>query len=188
MDGCLDALRISRFSPQPTITTTSELGADPVHLMYSLEQSIRREQLPRRSRKRYLEFIKAELVPRYAEFIGQLNPESLSRILFRLRPENLFDSLRLLCRCPGSRIRDFKDPDTGQLTQSRASQPGADQDREARGHRQIRRTSATRWVKFSLRSRAQNGGKETRPGPAMKRSARVIEKRNLFAGGRPAFR
>ena len=49
---------------------TSEIGADPVHLMYVLEQSIRREQLPEEIEKRYLEFIKAELVPRYAEFIG----------------------------------------------------------------------------------------------------------------------
>src|SRR5207249_1222622 len=49
---------------------TAELGADPVHLMYVLEQSIRREQLSDEVEKRYLEFIKAELVPRYAEFIG----------------------------------------------------------------------------------------------------------------------
>jgi serine protein kinase len=49
---------------------TAEVGADPVHLMYTLEQAIRREQLPDDVEKRYLEFIKAELVPRYAEFIG----------------------------------------------------------------------------------------------------------------------
>src|SRR5260221_11132955 len=49
---------------------TAELGADPVHLMYTLEHAIRREQLPDEVEKRYLEFIKAELVPRYAEFIG----------------------------------------------------------------------------------------------------------------------
>src|SRR5271169_2988155 len=35
---------------------TSELGADAVHLMYALEQSIRREQLPEEVEKRYLEF------------------------------------------------------------------------------------------------------------------------------------
>ena len=49
---------------------TAEVGADAVHLMYMLEQSIRREQLPDEVEKRYLEFIKAELAPRYAEFIG----------------------------------------------------------------------------------------------------------------------
>ncbi len=49
---------------------TTEIAADPVHLMYVLEQSIRREQMPQETEKRYLEFIKGELAPRYAEFIG----------------------------------------------------------------------------------------------------------------------
>src|SRR5215218_10391772 len=49
---------------------TTEVAADPVHLMYVLEQAVRREQLPPDSEKRYLEFIKAELAPRYAELIG----------------------------------------------------------------------------------------------------------------------
>ena len=49
---------------------TAEIGADPVHLMYALEQAIRREQFPEGVEKGYLEFIKAELAPRYAEFIG----------------------------------------------------------------------------------------------------------------------
>src|SRR6185312_7520515 len=47
-----------------------EIGADPVHLMYVLEQSIKREQMPEETEQRYLEFIKEELAPRYAEFIG----------------------------------------------------------------------------------------------------------------------
>jgi predicted Ser/Thr protein kinase len=38
---------------------TTEVAADPVHLMYVLEQSIRRDQLPQDTEKRYLEFIKA---------------------------------------------------------------------------------------------------------------------------------
>src|SRR6266849_4558975 len=47
---------------------TTEIAADPVHLMYVLEQSIWRVQVPPATEKRYLEFIKAELAPRYAEF------------------------------------------------------------------------------------------------------------------------
>jgi serine protein kinase len=49
---------------------TTGIAANPVHLMYVLEQSIRREQLPTETEKRFLEFIKGELAPRYAEFIG----------------------------------------------------------------------------------------------------------------------
>ncbi|MDP6812952.1 MAG: PrkA family serine protein kinase, partial [Alphaproteobacteria bacterium] len=47
-----------------------EVAADPVHLMYVLEQSVKREQFPDETEKTYLDFIKSELAPRYAEFIG----------------------------------------------------------------------------------------------------------------------
>src|SRR5689334_688932 len=46
---------------------TTEVAADPVHLMYVLEQSLRREQLPADTERRYIEFIKAELASRYAD-------------------------------------------------------------------------------------------------------------------------
>src|SRR6267378_5740353 len=49
---------------------TQEVAADPVHLMYVIEQAIWREQFPDDAEKKYLNFIKAELAPRYAEFIG----------------------------------------------------------------------------------------------------------------------
>src|SRR5579863_7136804 len=48
----------------------NEITADPVHLMYVLEQAIKREQFPPDTEKKYLEFIKSELAPKYAEFIG----------------------------------------------------------------------------------------------------------------------
>ena len=49
---------------------TREVGADPVHLMWVLEQAIRREQFGEDTEKQYLDFIKTILAPRYAEFIG----------------------------------------------------------------------------------------------------------------------
>ena len=48
-----------------------EIAANPVHLMYVLEQRIGREDLPEETQRRYLEFIKGWLAPRYAEFIGK---------------------------------------------------------------------------------------------------------------------
>src|SRR3546814_20087982 len=48
----------------------SEITADPVHLMYVLERMVRQEQLPGETETSYLEFIKGDLAPRYAEFIG----------------------------------------------------------------------------------------------------------------------
>jgi serine protein kinase len=47
-----------------------EIAADPVHMMYVLEQAIRRDQFPEDAEKRLLNFIKSDLAPRYSEFIG----------------------------------------------------------------------------------------------------------------------
>ena len=50
---------------------TTEVAADPVHLMYVLEQAIRREQFPAEtSRSTTSSSSRSELAPRYAEFIG----------------------------------------------------------------------------------------------------------------------
>ena len=48
-----------------------EVAANPVHLFYVLEQQIEREQLPKDTAERYLEFIKGYLSAQYIEFIGK---------------------------------------------------------------------------------------------------------------------
>jgi hypothetical protein len=50
---------------------STEVAANPVHLMYVLEQQIEREQFPPRLEQKYLAFIKEHLATRYAEFIGK---------------------------------------------------------------------------------------------------------------------
>jgi serine protein kinase len=87
---------------------TTEIGADPVHLMYVLEQAIRREQLPEEVEKRYLEFIKAELAPRYAEFIGhEIQKAYLESYSITARTCSTATSIM---PTPGSRIRTSRIP------------------------------------------------------------------------------
>ncbi len=50
---------------------SAEVAANPVHLMYVLEQQIEREQFPAELEAKYTGFIKEYLAPRYAEFIGK---------------------------------------------------------------------------------------------------------------------
>ncbi len=50
---------------------TTEVAANPVHLMYVLEQQIDREQFPKETADKYHGFIKEQLAARYAEFIGK---------------------------------------------------------------------------------------------------------------------
>src|SRR6516165_6422637 len=92
---------------------TTEIGADPVHLMYVLEHAIRREQLSEDAEKRYLEFIKAELAPRYAEFIGKEIQKAYLES-YSHYGQNLFD--RYVDYADAwIEDQDFKDPDTGQM-------------------------------------------------------------------------
>jgi serine protein kinase len=135
---------------------TYEVAADPVHLMYVLEQSIRREQLPEEKEDRYIEFIKEELGPRYAEFIGnevqKAYLESYSEF-----GQNLFD--RYVSYADSwIEDQDFKDPDTGQLMNRQLLDQELSKIEKPAG---IANPKDFRYevVKFSLRARARNGGK-----------------------------
>jgi serine protein kinase len=91
--------------------TPEEVAADPVHLMLVLENSIRREQFGEDREAQYLDFIKSELAPKYAEFIGneiqKAYIESYSEF-----GQNLFDRYVDYADAWIQDI-DFKDPDTG---------------------------------------------------------------------------
>ena len=50
---------------------STEVAANPVHLMYVLEQQIEREQFAKETEDKYVGYIKELLAPRYAEFIGK---------------------------------------------------------------------------------------------------------------------
>src|ERR1700750_1347974 len=135
---------------------TSEVGADAVHLMYALEQSIRREQLPDETEKKYLEFIKAELAPRYAEFIGNEIQKAYLEF-YSEYGQNLFD--RYVDYADAwIEDQDFKDPDTGQLLNPDLLNQELTKIEKPAGIANPK-DFRNEVVKFSLRSRAQNGGK-----------------------------
>src|SRR6201994_3245168 len=135
---------------------TAELGADPVHLMYVLEQAIRREQLADEVEKRYLEFIKAELAPRYAEFIGNEIQKAYLES-YSDYGQNLFD--RYVDYADAwIEDQDFKDPDTGQLLNRELLNQELTKIEKPAGIANPK-DFRNEIVKFSLRTRANNGGK-----------------------------
>jgi len=92
---------------------TQEVAADPVHLMYILEQMIKREQFPPETETQYLEFIKTELAPRYEEFIGNEIQKAYLES-YTEYGQNVFD--RYISYADAwIEEQDYKDPDTGQL-------------------------------------------------------------------------
>ena len=152
---------------------TAEIGADPVHLMYVLEHSIRREQLPEETEKRYLEFIKAELVPRYAEFIGNEIQKAYLES-YADYGQNLFD--RYVDYADAwIEDQDFKDPDTGQMLNRELLNQELTKIEKPAGIANPK-DFRNEVVKFSLRSRAQNAGKNP-SWTSYEKVREVIEKR-----------
>jgi serine protein kinase len=150
-----------------------EIAADPVHLMYVLEQAIRREQFPADVEKRLLEYIKGDLAPRYAEFIGHEIQKAYLES-YHDYGQNLFD--RYVDYADAwVEDQDFKDPDTGQMLDrellnqelSKVEKPaGIANPRDFRNE----------VVKFALRSRAANAGRNP-PWTSYQKIREVIERR-----------
>jgi serine protein kinase len=135
---------------------TSEISADPVHLMYVLEQSIKREQFPEEIEKRYLEFIKDELAKRYAEFIGNEIQKAYLES-YHDYGQNLFDRYVDLADA-WIEDQDFKDPDTGQMLSRELLNQELTKTEKPAG---IANPKDFRYevVKFALRARANNNGR-----------------------------
>ncbi len=152
---------------------TSEIAADPVHMMYVLEHAIRREQLNDETEKKYLEFIKAELAPRYAEFIGNEIQKAYLES-YADYGQNLFD--RYVDYADAwIEDQDFKDPDTGQLLDRELLNQELTKIEKPAGIANPK-DFRNEIVKFSLRSRAQNGGKNP-TWTSYEKIREVIEKR-----------
>jgi len=152
---------------------TSEIAADPVHMMYVLEHAIRREQMSDETEKRYLEFIKAELAPRYAEFIGNEIQKAYLES-YADYGQNLFD--RYVDYADAwIEDQDFKDPDTGQMLDRELLNQELTKIEKPAGIANPK-DFRNEIVKFSLRSRAQNGGKNP-TWTSYEKIREVIEKR-----------
>jgi serine protein kinase len=149
------------------------VAADPVHLLYVIEQAVRREQLPEETESRWLEFLKEELSPRYAEFIGNEIQKAYLESYYDFG-QNLFD--RYVAYADAwIEDHDFKDPDTGQLMSRQVLEQELSKIEKPAGIANPK-DFRNEVVKFSLRSRAQNGGKNP-TWTSYEKIREVIEKR-----------
>jgi serine protein kinase len=90
----------------------TEIAANPVHLMYVLEQRLAREDLPDEVRRRYLEHLKGYLAPRYAEFIGK-EIQTAYLESYAEYGQNIFDRYVTFADC-WIQEEDYRDPETGE--------------------------------------------------------------------------
>ena len=155
---------------------TEEVAADPVHLMYVLEQAIKREQYPDDVEGAYLEFIKADLAPRYAEFIGHEIQKAYLES-YHDYGQNLFD--RYVDYADAwIEDQDFKDPDTGQMLDRELLNQELSKIEKPAGIANPK-DFRNEVVKFTLRARANNKGKN--PSWTSYEKIREVIERRMFS-------
>lgn len=135
---------------------THEVAANPVHLLYVLEQRIEQEQLPKETHERYLRFIKEYLAPRYVDFIGK-EIQTAYLESYSEYGQNIFDRYVTYADF-WIQDQEFREPETGELFNRQSLNEELEKIEKPAG---ISNPKDFRHevVNFVLRARAQNNGR-----------------------------
>ena len=134
---------------------TTEVAANPVHLLYVLEQQIEQEQYPKDTRDRYLGFIKEFLAPRYIDFIGK-EIQTAYLESYSEYGQNIFDRYVTYADF-WIQDQEYRDPETGEIL-DRASLNDELEKIEKPAGVSNPKDFRNEVVNFVLRARAQNNG------------------------------
>src|SRR5580765_5897644 len=134
----------------------TEIAANPVHLMYVLEQRLAREDLPDEVRRRCVEHIKGYLAPRYAEFIGK-EIQTAYLESYAEYGQNIFDRYVTFADC-WIQEEDYRDPETGESFDRGALNTELEKVEKPAGIANPK-DFRNEIVNFVLRARAHNNGR-----------------------------
>ncbi|MBA2961594.1 MULTISPECIES: PrkA family serine protein kinase [Ramlibacter] len=135
---------------------SNEIAANPVHLMYVLEQQIEREQFPPETEQKYLSYIKEHLSARYAEFIGK-EIQTAYLESYSEYGQNIFDRYVTYADF-WIQDQEFRDTDTGEIF-DRSALNGELEKIEKPAGLSNPKDFRNEIVNFVLRARANNAGK-----------------------------
>ncbi len=90
-----------------------EVAANPVHLLYVLEQQIIKDNLPEEQTRKCLDFIKSYLTPKYAEFVAK-EIQTAYLESYSEYGQNLFERY-IQFADKWIQNEEFRDPSTGQI-------------------------------------------------------------------------
>jgi len=134
----------------------TEIAANPVHLMYVLEQRLAREDLPEDVHRRCVEHIKGYLAPRYAEFIGK-EIQTAYLESYSEYGQNIFDRYVTYADC-WIQEEDYRDPETGESFDRAALNAELEKIEKPAGIANPK-DFRNEIVNFVLRARAHNHGR-----------------------------
>jgi serine protein kinase len=134
----------------------TEVAANPVHLMYLLEQRIEQEQFPEEQRNRYMTYLKEYLAPKYVEFIGK-EIQTAYLESYSEYGQNIFDRYVTYADF-WIQDQEYRDPETGDIL-DRASLNEELEKIEKPAGISNPKDFRNEIVNFVLRARANNAGR-----------------------------
>jgi serine protein kinase len=134
----------------------TEVSANPVHLMYVLEQQIEREQFAPELRERLIRYLKEYLAPRYVDFIGK-EIQTAYLESYSEYGQNIFDRYITYADF-WIQDQEYRDPETGDILDRAALNEELEKVEKPAG---ISNPKDFRHeiVNFVLRARANNNGR-----------------------------
>ncbi|WP_306599113.1 PrkA family serine protein kinase [Geothrix sp. 21YS21S-2] len=153
-----------------------EVAANPVHLMYVLEQQIEQEQYPGAIEEQYLRTIKEFISPRYAEFIGK-EIQTAYLESYSEYGQNIFDRY---VNYADFWIQDqeFRDPNTGEMLDRAALNNELEKIEKPAGISNPK-DFRNEVVNFVLRARAKHDGKN--PSWTSYEKLRAVIEKKMFS-------
>ena len=91
----------------------SEVAANPVHLLYVVEQQIEQAQFPQEASERYVRFLKEFIAPKYIEFLGK-EIQTAYLESYSEYGQNIFDRYITYADF-WIQDQEYRDPDTGHI-------------------------------------------------------------------------
>ena len=135
---------------------TTEVAANPVHLLYVLEQQIEREQFAPELEQKYMSYIKEYLAQRYVEFIGK-EIQTAYLESYSEYGQNIFDRDVTFADF-WLQDQEFRDPDTGESFDRESLNSELEKIEKPAGISNPK-DFRNEIVNFVLRARAHNNGK-----------------------------
>ncbi|WP_028866289.1 PrkA family serine protein kinase [Psychromonas aquimarina] len=134
----------------------TEVAANPVHLLYVLEQQIEQEQFQTEQQEKYLAFIKEHIAPRYVDFIGK-EIQTAYLESYTEYGQNIFDRYVTYADF-WIQDQDFRAPETGEILDRAALNEELEKIEKPAGISNPK-DFRNEVVNFVLRARANNDGK-----------------------------
>ncbi len=154
----------------------TEIAANPVHLLYVIEQQIEQEQYQQEIAERYLRFIKEYLAPHYIDFIGK-EIQTAYLESYSEYGQNIFDRYVTYADF-WIQDQEYRDPETGEILNRAALNEDLEKIEKPAG---ISNPKDFRHeiVNFVLRARANNNGRN--PDWRSYEKLRAVIEKKMFA-------